>query len=43
MAYLELIGSEFKPAKAEEGKKGKKEKKAKKGSEEAAGSEKKEK
>jgi large subunit ribosomal protein L17 len=43
MAYLELIGSEFKPAKAEEGKKGKKEKKAKKGSEEAAGGEKKEK
>jgi large subunit ribosomal protein L17 len=38
MAYLELIGSEFKPAKAEEGKSGKK------GSKEAAaGSEKKEK
>lgn len=37
MAYLELIGSEFKPPKAESGKKGKKE------SKEAAGSEKKEK
>jgi large subunit ribosomal protein L17 len=37
MAYLELIGSEFKPSKAESGKKGKKE------SKEAAGSEKKEK
>jgi large subunit ribosomal protein L17 len=37
MAYLELIGSEFKPAKSEEGKKGKK------GEKEAAGSEKKEK
>jgi large subunit ribosomal protein L17 len=37
MAYLELIGSEFKPAKGEEGKKGKK------GEKEAAGSEKKEK
>jgi large subunit ribosomal protein L17 len=38
MAYLELIGSEFKPAKREEGKKGKKSEK-----EVAAGSEKKEK
>jgi large subunit ribosomal protein L17 len=38
MAYLELIGSEFKPAKKEEGKKGKKGEK-----EAAAGSEKKEK
>jgi large subunit ribosomal protein L17 len=37
MAYLELIGSEFKPAKRDEGKKGKK------GEKEAAGSEKKEK
>jgi large subunit ribosomal protein L17 len=37
MAYLELIGSEFKPAKSEESKKGKK------GEKEAAGSEKKEK
>jgi len=36
MAYLELIGSEFKPAKKEEGKG------SKKGSKEAAGSEKKE-
>ncbi len=43
MAYLELIGSEYKPAKAEGGKKGKKEKKSQKGSEEAAGTEKKEK
>ena len=41
MAYLELIGSEFKPAKADEGKKGKKGKKDSK--ETAAGSEKKEK
>jgi len=41
MAYLELIGSEFKPAKSEEGKGGKK---GSKGSKEAAaGSEKKEK
>ncbi len=38
MAYLELIGSEFKPAKRDEGKKGKKG-----GKEAAAGSEKKEK
>ena len=38
MAYLELIGSEFKPAKSQEGKKGKKSEK-----EAAAGSEKKEK
>jgi large subunit ribosomal protein L17 len=38
MAYLELIGSEFKPAKGEEGKKGKKSEK-----EAAAGSENKEK
>ena len=44
MAYLELIGSEFKPAKKDEGKKGKKEegKKDKKSDKEAtAGSEKK--
>lgn len=41
MAYLELIGSEFKPAKAEGGKKSKKSKKGSK--EAAAGSEKKEK
>ncbi len=41
MAYLELIGSEFKPAKKEEGKKGKKGEKSE--NEAAAGSDKKEK
>ncbi len=44
MAYLELIGSEFKPAKKEEGKKGKKSEKSEKSEKEAAaGSDKKEK
>ncbi len=41
MAYLELLGSEFKPAKKEEGKKSKKSEKSEK--EAAAGTEKKEK